>query len=56
MEPGELLAKMGIDSAYRIVQVHPSDRPLFSMRIEFKFAICWFAPKHFSANIADACV
>lgn len=32
--PGALLAKIDIKSAYRIVPVHPEDRPLLGMRFQ----------------------
>ena len=31
MGPGVLLAKFDIESAYRLIPVHPDDRPLFGM-------------------------
>lgn len=32
--PGALLAKIDIKSAYRIIPVHPSDRPLLGMSFQ----------------------
>ena len=57
---GTELAKTDIKSAYRIVPVHPEDRPLLSMRWQGKIYVdatlpsgLWSAPKIFNA-LADA--
>ena len=57
---GALLAKVDIESAYRLIPVHPQDRPLLAMRFEgelfvdpmLPFGLC-SAPKIFNA-VADA--
>ena len=58
--PGSMLAKMDVESAYRIVPVHPDDRPLLGMRWKDKLYIDLMlpfglrsAPKIFN-SIADA--
>ena len=58
--PGALLAKFDIESAYRLVPVHPQDRPLQAMRWDGKTYIdpmlpfgLRSAPKIFNA-VADA--
>ena len=58
--PGALLAKVDIESAYRLIPVHPEDRPLQAMRWNdqiyidpmLPFGLCP-APKIFNA-VADA--
>ena len=57
---GSFLAKMDIESAYRMVPVHPQDRPLLAMQwagqvffdTRLPFGL-WSAPKIFTA-VADA--
>jgi len=58
--PGALLAKVDIESAYRLIPVHPQDRPLLAMQWEGKIYIdpmlpfsLRSAPKIFNA-VADA--
>lgn len=58
--PGTQLAKLDIESAYRLIPVHPEDRPLLGMRWEGKLYIdttlpfgLRSAPKIFNA-LADA--
>ena len=60
MGPGTLLAKFDIESAYRLIPVHPDDRPLLGMRWRDKLYIdttlpfgLRSAPKLFNA-VADA--
>lgn len=42
--PGSMLAKMDVESAYRIVPVHPDDRPLLGMRWKDKLYIDLMLP------------
>ena len=60
MGPGFLLAKFDIESAYRLIPVHPDDRPLLGMMWRDKLCVdtalpfgLRSAPKIFNA-VADA--
>ncbi len=62
LRTGAMLAKVDIESAYRLIPVHPQDRPLQAMQFEGNTYIdpilpfgLWSAPKIFNA-VADALI